>query len=249
MEMSGSSPNFLHPARRILSPLLPGHYLAAEVINEAQRLKKTKGKKFALTIRWTAGHSNIPGNEEVDKEAKKAAEGHASEAASLPKTLRKPMKISKSAARQKQQERVKGRWIKEWTMSPRYDKLKHIDPSLPSRKFVELISNKKFHRAEASKIFQLRSGHIPLNAYLHRFKLKDSAQCPACGAPRETRQHFLMECPAYAHERWKLKPKKGRSELKYADIVGNGEKVVALAHYIMDTKRFEQDTSAQQKGR
>jgi hypothetical protein len=46
----------------------------------AQQLRNTQGRKFALTIRWTAGHSNIPGNEAVDKEAKKAAEGHTSEA-------------------------------------------------------------------------------------------------------------------------------------------------------------------------
>jgi ribonuclease HI len=146
----------------------PGHYLAAEVINEAQQLKNTKGRKFALTIRWTAGHSNIPGNEEVDKEAKKAVEGHMLARASLPKILRKPMKTSKSATRQKQQESVKARWIKEWKRSPRYDKLKHIDPSLPSRKFVKLISNKKIHRAAASKIFQLRLGHIPLNVTTQR---------------------------------------------------------------------------------
>jgi ribonuclease HI len=53
----------------------PGHYLAAEVIRVAQQLRNTQGRKFALTIRWTAGHSNIPGNEAVDKEAKKAADG------------------------------------------------------------------------------------------------------------------------------------------------------------------------------
>ena len=127
-------------------------------------------------------------------------------------------------------------------MSPRYDKLKHIDPSLPSHKFVELISGKDIHREAASKIYQLRSGHIPLNAYLHRFKLVDGPQCPACGAPRETPQHYILECPAYDHERRRiLKLKRGRPELKYAEIMGrrNGAKV--LAHYIMDTRRFDKE--------
>ena len=134
-------------------------------------------------------------------------------------------------------------------MSPRYDKIKHIDPSLPSHKFVELMSSNDIRREATSKIYQLRSGHIPLNAYLHRFKLVNSAQCPACGAQRETPQHFVLECPAYEHERNKtLKPKRGRSELKYADILGRKNEAIALAHYIMDTKRFNGDTQAQHGG-
>ena len=82
-----------------------------------------------------------------------------------------------------------------------------------------------------------------MNTYLHRFKLVDSAQCPACGAPRETPQHFVLECPAYENERRKtLKPKRGQSELKFAEILGRKNKAVALAHYIMDTRRFEKET-------
>ena len=74
---------------------------------------------------------------------------------------------------------------------------------------------------------------------MHRFKIKESAQCPACGAPNETPQHF-MECPAYRHERWKLRPKKGKPELKYEDLPSNKEKTVELAHYILDTRRIDQ---------
>jgi hypothetical protein len=103
-----------------------------------------------------------------------------------------------------------------------------------------MISNKKVHRATASQIYQICSGHVPLNAYLHRFKIKDSAQCPACRAPKETPQHFIMECPAYAHERWKLKPKKGRTEIKYTDLLSSQDKTIQLAHYILDTRCFEQ---------
>ena len=53
----------------------------------------------------------------------------------------------------------------------------------------------------------------------------------------------MLECPAYAQERRKtLKPKRGRSELKYTEIVGRKDEAVTLAHYILDTKRFAQDT-------
>jgi ribonuclease HI/exonuclease III len=237
-------------ALRALSSKLnkPGHYLAAEVISMAAKLEKTKGKKYSLTFRWTAGHSGIPGNEKADEEAKTAAEGKTSNEASLPKALRKPLKISKSAAKQKLQEERKIRWAREWRKSPRYDKHKNLDPSLPSQKFMKLISSKKIPRSIASKMYQLRSGHVPLNAYLHRFKRKTGAQCPACGAPKETPQHFLLECPAYAYERWKIKPKKGRMELKFADLLANGERTTELAQYIQATKRFAQETQDQING-
>ena len=52
----------------------------------------------------------------------------------------------------------------------------------------------------------------------------------------------MLECPSYAYERNRtLKPKKRRLELKFAEIVGRKGEAVALAHYILDTKRFAQD--------
>ena len=219
----------------------PGHYIAAEALQAAAKIRRNKGKKFSLMIRWTAGHSGIPGNEEADEEAKKAAEGTTTGATHLPKLLRKTLKYSKSAAIQEENMARKKRWTREWITSPRYAKFKHIDASLPSRKFIKLISNTKISRSDASKFFQLRSGHIPLNAYLHRFKRKESAQCPACRTQKETPQHFLLECPSYAHERWKLGLKKGELELKFAELLTSGKRTIAVAHYMQATRRFTED--------
>ena len=182
----------------------PGHYLAVEAHQTAAKLHKTKGKRYLLSIRWMVGHTGIPGNEEADVEAKKAAEGATSNLDQLPKILKKPLKRSKSAALQEEGTVRKERWRQDWIELPRYAKFKHIDLSLPSHRFLKLTSNPKISRADASKIFQLRSGHVPLNAYLHWFKRKESMQCPACGTQKETLQHFLLECPAYVHERRKL---------------------------------------------
>lgn len=142
----------------------------------------------------------------------------------LPKILRKPLKCSKSAAKQDKGVVRKIRWKRDWIASPCYTKFKNIDSSIPSRRFIKLISNPKLSRADASKIFQLRAGHVPLNAYLYRFKRKESAQCPACGVSKETPQHFLLECPTYAHKRRKLGLKKGEMEIKYADILSQWDK-------------------------
>ena len=52
----------------------------------------------------------------------------------------------------------------------------------------------KLPRREQSIIFRLRTGHIPLNSYLHRIKPHHPSACPLCDEPEETVQHILFEC-------------------------------------------------------
>lgn len=66
-------------------------------------------------------------------------------------------------------------------------------------------------------------------------------QRPACGASKETPQHFLLECPAYTYNRCKLGPKKGEIERKFAEMVSSEKKIVMLAHYLQATGRFTKD--------
>jgi hypothetical protein len=46
----------------------------------------------------------------------------------------------------------------------------------------------------ASRYYQLKVGHAPIGAYLHQIKTRDSPECRACGALRETVSHILFEC-------------------------------------------------------
>ena len=83
----------------------PGQHLAAEFVKLANQIAKHRGKRnYSLTIRWTAGHSGITWNEKADAEAESAAEGVGSEKADLPKYLRKPIRSSISASKQKHNE-------------------------------------------------------------------------------------------------------------------------------------------------
>lgn len=45
----------------------------------------------------------------------------------------------------------------------------------------------------------------------------------------------------YAHERRKLKPKKGEMEVKFAELIANEQKTIVLAQYIRATGRFAEE--------
>jgi ribonuclease HI len=148
----------------------PGHHLAREILDLAHQIRNRRSKrKYALTLRWTAGHIRIPGNEKADCEAKRAVAGLSSPNEILPPYLRKPLLINPSAVTRKYNDKLKKEWSKEWHNSKRGKKALKINASTPLAKFLKTISNPKLSREGASRIVQLQLQHIPLNGYLHRF--------------------------------------------------------------------------------
>jgi len=85
--------------------------------------------------------------------------------------------------------------------SPRYPRLRTIDPSAPSKHFADLIS--KLPRKHSSLIFQLRTGHVLLNKHLHRISKSPALICPACRQKKESVHYrdFILECSAYTRHR------------------------------------------------
>ncbi|KAL1938254.1 hypothetical protein VTO73DRAFT_11898 [Trametes versicolor] len=60
-----------------------------------------------------------------------------------------------------------------------------VDRTLPSKKYDDLIA--ALPRRHANLLVQLRTNHIPLQAYLARIGKTDSATCPTCaGHPRQS---------------------------------------------------------------
>ena len=184
----------------------PGQHLAAEFLKMANQVAKSRsGSNYKLTVRWTAGHCGIVGNEKADEEAKRAAEGNSSPSTNIPRYICKTIRRSISALKQEHNKKLNEDWKKEWQESERFKRFQAPDIVSPaSKKYLTLISDHRLPKNMASLIFQLRVGHAPLNGYLHWFKRVESARCPACGGARETPEHFILRCPKYAHERWAL---------------------------------------------
>ncbi|TFK58764.1 hypothetical protein BDN72DRAFT_746728, partial [Pluteus cervinus] len=89
----------------------------------------------------------------------------------------------------------------------------------------------------------LRTQHIPLNAYLHRFKRADSPYCKSCIKSRlylrETVTHYLFECPAWKSQRDALRR---RVECGMAttlkSMLSDEETTKELITFIHETRRF-----------
>jgi ribonuclease HI len=219
----------------------PGQHIAAKILQLVKQLKQHRGNnRFGLTFRWLAGHLGFTGNEDADKEAKSAAEGKSSDKQDLLPYLCKPLGHSLSAIRQKHNDSIKHKWAVTWIASPRYCKLCFCDLLMPSsQKYLKHISNPGLSRVNASRVFQMRVGHMPLNYYLHKFKRVDSPHCPACRHPSKTVEHFLLHCPKYMHEQWPIISQNHGSVPKLAKLLTSAKLLLPLATYMEATGRFQ----------
>ena len=120
----------------------PAHQAAREALCLGNMLQKcTKGKQYALTLRWTAGHIGISGNKLADVEAKHTARGHTLDKSSLPSFLRCTLTINPSAILRKNKAKLKRKWDNFWKHFYRGRKIAKIDNKTPSAQLLCVISN------------------------------------------------------------------------------------------------------------
>ncbi|KAF8601455.1 hypothetical protein BDV93DRAFT_445851, partial [Ceratobasidium sp. AG-I] len=50
-------------------------------------------------------------------------------------------------------------------------------------------------------LFQLTTGHVPLQDQLSRLRVVETNACPNCGDAPETVAHYLLRCRTFAAER------------------------------------------------
>ena len=213
----------------------PSHYIW-DIFHKRLKMVQNKHKAMDLLVKWVPGHMDIVGNDRADVEAKKAATEGSSPLHKLPAPLRKTLPRSKSAIRQEYHRKIKLAAIASWASSPRFDRMALIDPDLSHAKFAKLT--RSLSRNHASILFQLRSGHVPLNTYLHRIKKADSPICPSCQQYRETVMHYIMRCEAHSVARQVMFNAAGRDARNLGKLLSTIELLPHLFRFLKTTERL-----------
>jgi ribonuclease HI len=213
----------------------PASYITEEV-HKLTSLLVSRYPGATFTVRWTPGHSGLTGNEAADTEAKKAADSPTFNSRSRFGILAKPLPISRSAHRHRLTELVNRAYHRSFHSNPRAQRIGRFDRSMPSNRYRRATAS--MPKRLASILMQLRTNHVPLQAYLHRFKIANSSTCLQCNLHPETVTHFLMHCSKYTVERNQLKRDLKSGKRLDLSILGDEENFPALFKFINATKRF-----------
>jgi len=88
-----------------------------EVMNDGANIPSPENT-VKFTLKWVAAHKGVAGNERVDKEVKRVAQGELSPQEELPPLLQKRLPISAMAVKQEFTEKQKVTWVEMWKTSP-----------------------------------------------------------------------------------------------------------------------------------
>lgn len=162
-----------------------------------ESLRRLSDKNKLVKIQWIPSHVGIPGNEEADRLAKDALI-HGTAFYCLPlfsDCLGKVRDRCTELWKEHFDERSisKGVWYKT------------IQPSI-SRASWYLDAD--MSRTDMVTAMRLRSGHIPLNKFLHLMGKSDSPNCSECGVVEDV-YHVVMECVRTEAERFDFNQQTG----------------------------------------
>ena len=195
-----------------------------------------KHKGLDILVKWTLGHMGIEGNEKEDEEVKKAAREGSSPLHKLLVPLRKILPRSKSAAQQEFLRKLKLAAEKLWKKSPRFERIAQLGTKFKHNSFAKLTNN--LHREQASLLFQLRVGHIPLDAYLYKIKKSNTPICANCHQHNEMVIHYILHCTKYKEARKSMFNEAGRDARDIGKLLSTADMLPHLFQYIKDTGRF-----------
>ena len=213
----------------------PSHYIW-DIFHKRLSMVQNRHKDMDLLVKWVPGYMDIVGNDKADREAKKAVTHGSCPLHKLPAPLRKTLPWSKLAVQQEYHRKIKKAAMKFWSHSPRFDWMALIDPDFSHNKFAKLTHN--ISRNQASILFQLRSGHIPLNMYLHRINKMDSPICQGCQCYKESVFHYIMRCKTYMAARQAMFNAAGRDTRKLGKLLSTVELIPHLFQFIKTMERL-----------
>lgn len=196
------------------------------IIRHLKSLITQAAHPIQLKLFWVPGHEGIELNELADTKAKEAASGE-TEDIRLDAGLSAIKRITRSMCK------------------PNPEVFKTHKPFLfrtPPKEIWTALAN--LEKGRASIIFQLRSGHIALNAYLHKYKgdSTHSPNYPVCQIP-ETTDHFLVRCRRYQRQRNQFRQALKKEEIKVnpyisSKLIDHPEAFFLLSEYVLSTSRF-----------
>ena len=194
-----------------------------------------------VTIQWTPGHTGITGNELADTAAKEAVKGDMSPPELLPADLHfkdraRVLPKSKSVRKSHFMKLTKKLHHKIFSTSPRAQIANKINPTLPSTHFQKAVA--KLPKRHTSILFQLRTGHVPLNKHLHRISKADQPYCPHCPCQQETVLHFLLKCPHCEIHCAQLRHKLQQKARNIACLLADPKCLKSTLSFIHATGRF-----------
>ena len=200
----------------------PGSHIINAIHNSYQ---KTCDKHNGITIQvhWIPSHKGIRFSDIVDREAKKATKGAQHNHNNRISILRRPLPISRSAKRQHLKTNTRKQYTRQFRKLPQFRKIENIDPSTPSNKFRKMTTT--LSRRQKSILIQLRTGHIPLQAYLHHIGKAETPICQQCHEEEETVSHYVRRCCAYREQRRELRRSMGERDDISWGILGRKETI------------------------
>lgn len=212
----------------------PGRHLSDRIHKAYEKLKR-KHPQATVIVKWVPGHTGISGNEKVDREAKRAVKGP-QENRGISKSDMPPRWIGKNTCKRERRETCEEETaVRRGTMQGK-ERIYELTNVKKAKRHFKVVD--QLPRQNRAMLTQLRTGHVPLNVYLHRFKRKDSPRCEMCKGGDETVEHYLLWCQAYETQRKRAKRSMGVQRLSKNSILATERGWEVLFRFINETRRF-----------